>query len=424
MIEPWIIFIIVGGVAVVAAMMMLLSDNAVHSALWLIVNFACVAVLYLLLDAPFLAMVQIAVYAGAIMVLFLFVIMLLGAEKLMQPETKFRWLTPVAVALSVGFLLVTGLALVSGQINLNVPPGGQPILRVVHVATDTGPVDVYANGELLIPDVNFREETEFVPLAPGDYTISLRPVGLASDLLTANLTLVNAPGQPTSPYTIVAYGEGPQPVAGVVTDDLTSVDDDASRVTFFNAYSSPVSVVDFRSEFDQTDDVVVAPDLAQGTFSAPETFEARDSTSWAFVNPATNEVVYSLRNPAIFSLQSGVAQLVVLTAERVSVGGTTRAVAQAVSVEANPSFGGPEYIGELLFTRYLLPFEMVSVLLLVAIIGAIVLTQRDHVPAIKKRDIRRKVSRPLTSVIAAQTGSDLAANGQEQPQEQPAPVGK
>jgi NADH-quinone oxidoreductase subunit J len=69
-------------VALISAGMMLWSRNAVYSALWLVMNFTTIAVLYLILNAPFIAMVQVTVYAGAIMVLFLFVIMLLGAEKL------------------------------------------------------------------------------------------------------------------------------------------------------------------------------------------------------------------------------------------------------------------------------------------------------------------------------------------------------
>jgi hypothetical protein len=76
-----VIFIALAVVALIAALGMLLSDNAIYSALFLIVNFATIAVLYLLLNAPFLAMVQVTVYAGAIMVLFLFVIMLLGARQ-------------------------------------------------------------------------------------------------------------------------------------------------------------------------------------------------------------------------------------------------------------------------------------------------------------------------------------------------------
>jgi NADH-quinone oxidoreductase subunit J len=69
-------------VAISTAIAMLLSRNAIYSALFLVLNFATVAVLYLTLGAPFIAVTQVTVYAGAIMVLFLFVISLLGAEKL------------------------------------------------------------------------------------------------------------------------------------------------------------------------------------------------------------------------------------------------------------------------------------------------------------------------------------------------------
>lgn len=77
-----LVFIILAIVAIVAAIMMVASKNAVHSALWLVLNFVTIAVFYIVLSAPFIAMVQVTVYAGAIMVLFLFVIMLLGAEQL------------------------------------------------------------------------------------------------------------------------------------------------------------------------------------------------------------------------------------------------------------------------------------------------------------------------------------------------------
>jgi NADH-quinone oxidoreductase subunit J len=81
-----IFFLILSLIAVATALGMLLSRNAVYSALFLVLNFVTVAVFYLLLGAPFIAMAQITVYAGAIMVLFLFVIMLLGAEAL--PATQ------------------------------------------------------------------------------------------------------------------------------------------------------------------------------------------------------------------------------------------------------------------------------------------------------------------------------------------------
>ncbi|MEK7276575.1 MAG: NADH-quinone oxidoreductase subunit J, partial [Chloroflexota bacterium] len=69
-----ILFLILSVIAVVSALAMLISSNAVYSALFLIMNFAVVSVFYLALNAPFIAMVQVTVYAGAIMVLFMFVI--------------------------------------------------------------------------------------------------------------------------------------------------------------------------------------------------------------------------------------------------------------------------------------------------------------------------------------------------------------
>src|SRR5215211_4205999 len=77
---------------------MLLQRNAVHAALFLVVNFFTIAVFYLVLGASFLFAVQIIVYAGAIMVLFLFVIMLLGVdqtETLVERLRAQRWLAAV-----------------------------------------------------------------------------------------------------------------------------------------------------------------------------------------------------------------------------------------------------------------------------------------------------------------------------------------
>jgi len=101
-----IIFFVLAVVAVTAAIGMLTSTNAVHAALFLVLNFTCVALFYLLLNAPFLAMIQITVYAGAIMVLFLFVIMLLGAERV-PLRSQLRWQLPLAVVLVVLLLGVT-----------------------------------------------------------------------------------------------------------------------------------------------------------------------------------------------------------------------------------------------------------------------------------------------------------------------------
>jgi len=95
-----ILFLILALIAITTALGMLLSRNAIYSALFLVLNFITVAVFYLLLGSPFIAMVQITVYAGAIMVLFLFVIMLLGAESLPRAQIL-PWQKPLAIALAV-----------------------------------------------------------------------------------------------------------------------------------------------------------------------------------------------------------------------------------------------------------------------------------------------------------------------------------
>jgi NADH-quinone oxidoreductase subunit J len=95
-----IFFLLLALIAVATALGMLLSRNAIYAALFLVLNFVTVAVFYLLLGAPFIAMAQITVYAGAIMVLFLFVIMLLGAENLPQ-EQMLPWQKPLAGILAI-----------------------------------------------------------------------------------------------------------------------------------------------------------------------------------------------------------------------------------------------------------------------------------------------------------------------------------
>jgi NADH-quinone oxidoreductase subunit J len=107
-----ILFLVLALVAVAAAIGMLVSQNAVYSALFLVINFATVAVFYLLLGAPFIAMAQITVYAGAIMVLFLFVIMLLGAEKL-APGKVLPYQGPLALGLAVVLVIETAYLLLS-----------------------------------------------------------------------------------------------------------------------------------------------------------------------------------------------------------------------------------------------------------------------------------------------------------------------
>jgi len=81
-----VLFYALSAFALVSAIMVLVSKNPIHSVLWLILVFFAISGHYILLNAQFLAIVNIIVYAGAIMVLFLFVIMLINVKKDSEPQ--------------------------------------------------------------------------------------------------------------------------------------------------------------------------------------------------------------------------------------------------------------------------------------------------------------------------------------------------
>ena len=107
-----LIFGIAAFLIVASALMVVITRHPIHSALYLVLTFLGLSVFYLQLQAPFLAAVQVIVYAGAIMVLFLFVIMLLGEDKSLPGESRLgaqKWLGPLfamILAVEIGYMLV------------------------------------------------------------------------------------------------------------------------------------------------------------------------------------------------------------------------------------------------------------------------------------------------------------------------------
>jgi NADH-quinone oxidoreductase subunit J len=104
MTAEWLVFIALALLAVVGAVSLIVQRHPIHSALSLIVVMAALAGLYLLLEAEFVAAVQIIVYAGAIMVLFVFVIMLLNAGA--EERTQFSRMARYAGVPLAGVLLL------------------------------------------------------------------------------------------------------------------------------------------------------------------------------------------------------------------------------------------------------------------------------------------------------------------------------
>lgn len=84
MTAPAVIFYILASIALVAAVLVIWSRNVMHSAIYLVLTFLCVAGVYVLLNAEFVAVVQVFVYAGGIVILFLFLIMLVNLRDVVR----------------------------------------------------------------------------------------------------------------------------------------------------------------------------------------------------------------------------------------------------------------------------------------------------------------------------------------------------
>lgn len=110
-----VLFIIFAGMAIGCAISMVSQSNPLYSAISLIGVFIALASLYVTLAAPFIAAVQVIVYAGAIMVLVIFVIMLLNVEHSEPRRRRLRFLVPVAIGMAAILISETAFILYSVQ---------------------------------------------------------------------------------------------------------------------------------------------------------------------------------------------------------------------------------------------------------------------------------------------------------------------
>ncbi|WP_336028255.1 NADH-quinone oxidoreductase subunit J [Geodermatophilus sp. FMUSA9-8] len=117
-----VVFWILGPVALAGALGMVFSRNAVHSALWLVNTMLALGVFYVVQQAPFLGAVQIIVYTGAIMILFLFVLMLVGRDSSDSVVETLRGQRVAATVLGVGFAGLVGAGI--ARATEDIPAGG------------------------------------------------------------------------------------------------------------------------------------------------------------------------------------------------------------------------------------------------------------------------------------------------------------
>ncbi len=175
-------FIVAGGIVLAGALGVLLLSHPVHAALSLVATLFGVAVLFVAQDAHFLAAVQVIVYAGAIVVLFLFVIMLMGVDQ--AEDLRVEPLVGQRPAAVISAVAVAGLSLVS----LFVAGGatGAPSQAV----PNPDEADINGLGRLLFTDFAFAFEATAILLTiavVGAVLLTRRPPSEASERVTAGL---------------------------------------------------------------------------------------------------------------------------------------------------------------------------------------------------------------------------------------------
>ncbi len=428
------IFIIVAAVAIFSAAFMLISRNAVHSVLFLVTNFICVAFFYLMLNAPFLGMIQITVYAGAIMVLFMFVVMLLGAERLGMEQPRYPWLAPVSAGLATILLVVAFIVIVQGNVGLLQPITHPPQVRVVHAAAGMPAVQIYVDDTPIAPYVGYRNVTNFVEAKAGQSTLLVFPACTEQDRTKCPDPIQSG----ASPFqampisldgntytTLVLAGTLGNLQTLIVPTDLSTPDNDNSlRLTAVNALpgDTPVNLVRMNPAFNPNQPAstpvpagtplpagptnrmydVLVTNLKYGTVSQPLTLSP-DTDNLAWMRGDTERIA-PLANVA-FKSQT---HEVLILAPEIPAGQQT---ARPTVIRIDPpmptqiAFGSPQQIGSTLFSSYLLPFELLSVLLLAAMVGAIILTREEIVKRVRERLVVSPAIRRLNRAIATPTGT-------------------
>ena len=129
-----VIFILFGVISIAGALTMVLHPNPVYGALGLMATMLSVAVFYVVNSGHFIAAVQVVVYAGAVMTLFLFVIMLIGVDRAENLEERIPFQRPLAIGLGLAFLIV--LALVGSNAWISAPSTGADANGTVEAIAD------------------------------------------------------------------------------------------------------------------------------------------------------------------------------------------------------------------------------------------------------------------------------------------------
>ncbi len=423
-----LLFIVVAAVAIFSAAFMLVSRNAVHSALFLVVNLLCVAFFYLMLSAPFLAMVQITVYAGAIMVLFMFVIMLLGSERLGGGTAKYGWLAGGAIALTTIFLVVVFVAVVQGQIGALEPQPQPPQARFAHAVANAPAVDIYLNNQRVAADLGYGESTALQTLLAGDYNLLIFEACTVEERgLCPNPLEIGAAPLMALPFSLTPDSATTYLVAGTPTDlrllnvplDLTPpADENTFRLTVVHALPNYGAVNFIQQDLaDAARNTILAANLAFGEASEPLTLR-RDTYDFLFENLGNRLV--ALRD---YSARARTHELLILSAAPVPVveGAPSLRIdyIRPSAPSAAHEYGSPQQIGIEMLTTYLLPFQLVALLLLATMVGAIMLTREEVIRRERQRLVVspaiKRINRAIPINVTASSPEKVLPSGEAEP---------
>src|SRR5258708_23322072 len=333
-----------------------------------------------MLNAAFLAMIQITVYAGAIMVLFMFVIMLLGADKLSEVTRIYRWVAPVAAILTAVFLVLAILVVVQANIAQFKPVPPQPQVRAVHALYNGPAIDLYVNNNRVYRSVSYEESTDFISVAPGKYTVNVYPActtpGNCPDPIASKMKpLVSFPItlEPNAVATYVISGTPDAvKVLSIPTDLSTLSDENSLRLIAANALPGDAVSLVKVDPGNAADLQPLTPPLASGQVSETVALaKGRYNLVWK----RGDERLSVLTD---ISFQPKTSVLLILDQEQVTRQATPRIkTIQLAPVRTDELYGSPQQIGFSLLGPFLLPFELVSLLLLAAMVGAIILTREE-----------------------------------------------
>jgi NADH-quinone oxidoreductase subunit J len=200
-----LLFILFSGLAIGCALAVVAQRNPLYSAISLVGVFISLACLYVMLAAPFIAAVQVIVYAGAIMVLVVFVIMLLNVEEEEHGRMRLKFLLPTAIALAAILIAEVAFILVSVQEFRVTPTTGESNVGLTHS------IGSQLFTRYLLP----FEITSILLLMAivGAMTLARR-----GGLLSANARVI--PGAQLFPRSMIGVNAAP--------DDLTAVETDTT----------------------------------------------------------------------------------------------------------------------------------------------------------------------------------------------------